>query len=109
MATKTTAAALRKRRNYNAVMLALYWLADDEGLFVLTYNKAIAAEAGISPAAAKVVLAEMEGRGDITVFDTDDGISFRRIILNDHPKAEEEADFIREVYCPYGRRRRKHG
>jgi len=76
----------------------LYWLSDHDGLFVLAYNKSIAEAAGISPAAVRTCLAEMVERADIEIFDKADGISFRRIILCDHPKAKEQAEFIRQVY-----------
>jgi len=81
-----TVTALRRLTKYNRVLLALYWLADDEGLICAATNAGIARAAGVSAATVGNCLRNLESEGTVAVY-ADKGLPCRVIVLLDHPEA----------------------
>jgi hypothetical protein len=97
--------AMTREITYQKVLLAVYWLSDDKGLVCSASNARIGRECGHSADAVSRTLAEMRYRGVVMDFDTRDGLSSRKIILMDHPEAEDLVLHIDRAYCCRQRRR----
>lgn len=92
------ATTLKRLMNQNAIILALHWLSEDDGLSCHATNKQIAAAAGRSEYLAKEMLGLLEARGDIAKLDYRDGVSARRIVLMNHPEAKSTIRHIRLAF-----------
>jgi hypothetical protein len=95
--------AMTREIAYQKVLLAVYVLAEEDGLACYTFNTGIARECGVSPAAVGRAVAEMERRGVIRTFDWRDGLNCRMIVLMDHP---EGRSFARQTRRECGPRRK---
>lgn len=81
----------RKQRAYQRVVLAIYRLADGEGLFCRATNMEIAVEASLGIDAVRLHIHELERSGDLTTFSIAGTKSNRRdMILMDHPAAAKK-------------------
>ena len=91
-----------RQRNYQKVLLAVYFTAEDEDLYDhesgtyvamagacnLTSNRRIADAAGLTRSTIPPYLVELEANGVIETFEREfQGQPFRVMILKDHPKA----------------------
>src|SRR4051812_30658449 len=92
-------AELRKLVNRNAVLVALNYLAGDNGIIVGTAATEIAPLAGRSVQITRDTLAELERAQVITRLGWRDGISCQIIVLMDRPGAMA---FVRENRAIYG-------
>jgi hypothetical protein len=95
---------LRREAARNAVLLALYHLADDAGMLCHAPNKLIIEASGKNPGAVKIALRELEGEKAITQLGYREGLSHRVFVLMDHPDAKKFVRHIRDAYASlYGR------
>jgi hypothetical protein len=95
---------LRREAARNAVLLALYHLADDAGMVCHASNKFIIEASGKSAGAVKIALRELEGEKAITQLGYREGLSHRVFVLMDHPDAKNFVRHIRDAYASvYGR------
>lgn len=93
-------AALRKLLNYNAVLLAVYSLADFDGLVCVATNKRIGEVTDRTAATVRDCIREMERKKVIRTFGRAHGLSHRLIVLCDHPRATAFARHIKDAYLP---------
>ena len=85
----------RKQRAYQRVLLAIYRLADDDGLFCRATNMEIAAEAGLGIDTVRGHIHELERSRDLTTFSNAGSNSHRReMILMDNPAAGEAVESL---------------
>jgi hypothetical protein len=89
---------LRRESARNAVLLALYHLADEEGFICHATNKSIIEASGKSVGTVKIALRDLEARNAITQLGHREGLSHRVFVLMDHPDAEK---FVRHIHWAY--------
>jgi hypothetical protein len=100
---------LKRLMNRNAVLLALHWLSDDDGLTCGASNEQIAAAARRSKFLTAETLRDLGWYGEVTKFDGRDGLSSRRFVLMSHPEAKAIVRHIRRAYGRPAPRSRKKG
>lgn len=86
--------AMTRENTYQKVLLAVYILADEDGLACDVPVARIASECGHSIVAVQRSIAMMMERGVVEAIDQSNGLNRRILVLMDHPKAR---DFIAEV------------
>jgi hypothetical protein len=74
----------KARATYDSVLLAVYGLADAEGLYCYATNEEIAAKVCKSKGTVRDHIDRMEQNGDVITFGVKDGLGERVIIILDH-------------------------
>jgi DNA-binding IclR family transcriptional regulator len=90
---------------FGKVVLALYRLADEQGLTCKATGNEIAAAAGVAPSTVSRCLRHLEALGDLEVYGDARAPHGRTLLLMDHPAAE---CFRRRVLEALGRMKREH-
>src|SRR4051812_27811616 len=85
----------KRNRAYHAILLAIYWLSDSEGLFCDATNREVARAAGCHPDTVKNYLHALERDGVIAIFGPRHGYSCRMIVLLDGPEADTWVRMLR--------------
>jgi hypothetical protein len=83
------AEAFEDESAYRRVLLAVYLLADREGLASEGTNAELARQCGLSPGEVRKFLTLSRYRGDVMIFGKRDGLAYRVIVLMDHPGAQD--------------------
>jgi hypothetical protein len=96
-----TSGAKRKYLARQRVVLAIYRLADDDGLFCWATNQELAVEAKLGAETIREHLHELEREGAVVTFRNSSSNSHRRqTVLMDHPTAEENvASLLKAGRC----------
>ena len=88
-----TARNKRVQRSRQKVLLAIYWLADEDGLYCHATNAELAKAAGVGVETVRGYLHGMEHDGTVVTFGSRRSGTYRRLmILMDHPAAEAHVE-----------------
>jgi hypothetical protein len=90
--------AMTREITYQKVLLAVHMLTDEEGIACHETVARIGQECGHSADAVTRSIKTMIERGVVMTVDQSDGLSYRVLVLADHPRAKEYvADLIDEI------------
>jgi hypothetical protein len=74
---------------YRKVLMAVYILANKEGLACEADDPEIGRQCGLGVGTVRKCLTLMRYKADVMVFGRRDGLPYRVIVLMDHPEADE--------------------
>lgn len=86
-APKSRSVAIRHQIEFQRVLLAVYFYSEDDKAISFVTNTFLSRELGLSVAAVRRAIEEMQRRKIIKSYDWKDGICCRVHVLMDHPRS----------------------